>query len=104
MARGEAAYLAQSIKNIVEIYQNLALGHFGNVVHGLTGIVPDTGILVGKAGKHRRYNNLEILGKLLCWGLVNGDLEDEMLDRAVLLTGPRAMAAAARPIKPPFRA
>lgn len=50
---------------MVEVNQNLALCHFGNVVHRLTGVVPNTGILIREAGEHRGYNNFKIPSELL---------------------------------------
>lgn len=54
------AYLAESIKDMVEVDQDLALGHLGDVVHSLACIVSNTGILVGKAGEDGRDNDLQI--------------------------------------------
>lgn len=59
------AYLAEGIKNVVEIDQDLALCDFGDVVHRLAGVVADAGILIGKAGENGGHNDLEVLGKLL---------------------------------------
>jgi len=47
-------YLAQGIKDVVEVDENLPLCDLGNVVHALTGVVPDTGILIGEAGEDGR--------------------------------------------------
>lgn len=58
-------YLAQRIEDLVEVNQNLALGHFCNVVHALAGIVADAGILVREAGEDGRDYFLEISGDFL---------------------------------------
>jgi hypothetical protein len=50
---------------VVEVNQNLTLCHLGNIVHGLTGIVPNTGILIREAGEYRRYNNFKVPSELL---------------------------------------
>ena len=50
---------------MVEVNQNLPFCHLSNVVHGLTGIVPNTGILIREAGEHRRYNNFQVPSELL---------------------------------------
>ena len=86
---------------MVEVDENLALGHLCNVVHGLAGVISHAGILISKASEDGRNDDAEIFSKLLS--------RDQLMSRQTtarreLLTGPRAMAAAARPIKPPFRA
>lgn len=65
MGRPGRDYLAKSVEYKVEIYQNLPFGDLGDVVHSLAGIIPDTGILVGEAGKYWWDDNLKISGKLL---------------------------------------
>lgn len=49
-------YLAESIEYVVKVDEDLAFGDFGNVVHGLAGVVPHTSVLVSKAGKDGRHN------------------------------------------------
>lgn len=41
--------LAERIEDVVKVYQDLPLGDLGNIVHGLTGIVSDSRILIGEA-------------------------------------------------------
>ena len=53
---------------MVEVDEDLALGHLGDVVHGLARIVPDTGILIREAGQNRRHDGGKVFGKLLCRG------------------------------------
>jgi len=60
-----ATYLAESIKNVVEVYQYLTLGNFGNVVHGLACVIPYARILVCEAGKNRWNYSDEILCQFL---------------------------------------
>ena len=64
----ESTHFAQSIENVVEVNENLALGDLCNIVHGLTCIVANAGILVGEASQHRLYNSFEISWKLLYSG------------------------------------
>lgn len=52
---------------MVEIDQDLALGHFGNVVHSLAGIIAHAGILVNKAGQHGRDDGLQVSREFLRW-------------------------------------
>lgn len=63
--RQETAYLAQGIKDMVKILEYLSLGDFGNVVHGLACIVPNSCILVGEASQHRGDDDLEITREFL---------------------------------------
>lgn len=51
-------YLAHGVKELVEVSQDAAAGHLGNVVHTLTCIVSHAGILVSKAHQHRWHNAL----------------------------------------------
>lgn len=60
--RGVEAHLAESIKDLVKVDEYLALCDFCNVVHALARVVPYTGILVAKAGKHRGHDFLEVAG------------------------------------------
>lgn len=41
--------LAELVKYAVKVDQDLPFGHFCYVVHGLTSVVPDPGILIGEA-------------------------------------------------------
>ena len=43
---GRETNLAELIEYVVKIYQDLALGNFGNVIHGLTGIISYSRILI----------------------------------------------------------
>lgn len=61
----KAYYLAESVKDLVEIYQYLPLCNLGNVIHAFARIVTDPGILIGEAGKHRRYYLFEVLSDFL---------------------------------------
>jgi hypothetical protein len=61
----KAYYLAKSVKDLVEVDENLSLCDLGDVVHALAGIVADAGILVGEAGEHRGHNLLQIAGDFL---------------------------------------
>jgi hypothetical protein len=45
------SYLAECVKNLIEVDQYLALGYLSNVVHTLAGVVSYTGILIGEAGQ-----------------------------------------------------
>jgi hypothetical protein len=58
-------YLAESIEDVVEVQQNLALCDFGDVVHALARVVSHTGILVGEAGEHGRHDLVEVAGDFL---------------------------------------
>ena len=64
----DRTYLAECIEDVVEVDEDLALGHLGDVVHGLARIVPDTGILVREAGQNWRHDGGKVFGKLLCRG------------------------------------
>ena len=59
------SYLTEGVKDVIEVYQDLALCDFCDVIHGLAGIIADTGILVGEASQHRRDNLGEIVGQFL---------------------------------------
>ena len=63
-------YLAESIKYVIKIYQNLPLGDLGDVVHSLARIVPNSCILIGKARQHGGDNHFEVTGKF--WPEGNG--------------------------------
>jgi len=65
MGQNGGPYLAECVEDVVEVDENLPLGYLGDVIHGLARIVPNPGILIGKAGQDRRNNNLQVLGKLL---------------------------------------
>lgn len=60
------AYLAESIKNLVEVDKDLSLGHLRNVVHTLTGIISDAGIRVAETGEDGRDNLFKISSNFLC--------------------------------------
>jgi hypothetical protein len=111
---GLRTYLTKGVEDVVEVLEDLTLGDLGDVVHGLACIIPNPRILVRKAGQDRGHNDFEILGEFL---------RDERRGQRVRkparlpslfyaaterdgrgLTGPRAIAAAARPIRPPLRA
>lgn len=62
------AYFTKSIKYVVEVLQDLALCDFGNVVHGLACIVPNSCILIGKTSQHRGDDDFEIARELLMRG------------------------------------
>jgi hypothetical protein len=59
------AHLAEGVKNVVEVDQDLALCDFGNVIHGLAGVVSNASILVSEAGEYWWYDDFEISSKLL---------------------------------------
>lgn len=59
------AYLAEGIENVVKVFEDLPLGDFGNVVHCLACIVPNSCILIGEASQHRGDNDFEITRELL---------------------------------------
>jgi len=73
--RARQTYPAERIKDVVEVDEYLALGHLGNVVHCLAGIVPHARVLVGEAGEHGWDNNLEVAGKFLAQGKQSGRRE-----------------------------
>ena len=104
------AHLAEGVENVVEVDQDLALCDLGNVVHGLAGVVSNASILVSEAGKHWRYNDFEISSKLLSVitktqsGVSGCPVRGKGSGIKDRRTEPRAMAAAASPIRPPFRA
>jgi hypothetical protein len=60
-----ASYLAQSIKDVIKIFEYLSLGDFGDVVHGFTGVIANSGILVREASQDWRHYDLQIPGQLL---------------------------------------
>ena len=64
MGEGQA-HLAEGIEYVVEVDQDLALCDLGDVVHGLAGVVSDTGILVSEAGEDWRHDDFEVPSKLL---------------------------------------
>lgn len=45
---------------MVEVFKNLALGDFGNVVHCFASIVPNSCILIGEASQHRWNDDLKV--------------------------------------------
>lgn len=55
-----SAHLCQSIKYIVEEEKDLSLGHLGNIVHTLAGIVSNSGVLIRETSEHRRYDLFQI--------------------------------------------
>lgn len=64
------AHLAESIEDAVEEDEDVAAGHLGDVVHGLTRKVPHAGVRIGKAGQDGRHqlcqvgpDALEVLGR-----------------------------------------
>jgi len=59
------SHLAKRIEDIVEIYQNLALGNLCDVVHAFASIVSDPSILIGEAGEDRWNNLAQIPGNFL---------------------------------------
>jgi hypothetical protein len=92
----EKSNLAQPVENLIEVNENLAFGHLGDVVHALASIVAHPSIRVCEAGQDRRDNLFEVASYFL-----------RTLDcrqRSTHHTCPRAMAAAASPIRPPLRA
>lgn len=94
-------YLAQRVKHLVEVYQDLSLGDLCNVVHALARIVSDPSILIREASENGRDDLAEIAGDFLATSQHTCAL---YVFQKYLHTPPRAMAAAARPIKPPLRA
>jgi hypothetical protein len=60
-----AYYLAESVKDLVEVDEYLSLGDLGDVVHALAGIVPNAGILVREAGEYGGHDLLEVAGDFL---------------------------------------
>ena len=61
----EQAHLAEGIEYVVEVDQDLAFCDLGDVVHGLAGVVSDTGILVSEASEDWRHDNFKVPSKLL---------------------------------------
>ena len=59
------SYLAEGIEYVVKVHQDLPLCDLCNVVHGLAGIVPDPGILIGEACEDRRHYDVQVSGELL---------------------------------------
>jgi hypothetical protein len=59
------SYLAQGIKDLVEVQQDLALCDLCNVVHALASVISNSSILVGEAGEDRWNDFFEITGYLL---------------------------------------
>ena len=59
------SYLAEGIEDVVKVDKDLTLGYFGDVIHGLAGIVPYASILVGETSQNRRDDNLEVSRELL---------------------------------------
>jgi hypothetical protein len=53
-------YLAERVENMVEVNKNLSLCHFCDVVHSLTRIVANPGILIRKARKHWWHYDIEV--------------------------------------------
>lgn len=47
-------YLAQGIKDVVEVYEDFSFGDLCDIVHAFTSIVSHTGILIGEAGENWR--------------------------------------------------
>ena len=92
-------YLAQSVKDLIEVNQYLSLCNLCDVIHALTCVVSDACILIREAGKHWGDYFFEISGHFLKQGQ---SVAVKGLDTA--RTGPRAMEAAARPMRPPFLA
>ena len=60
-----ASYLAECIEDLIEVDENLPLCDLCDIVHALAGVVPNTRILVAKAGKDWRYDFFEIASNLL---------------------------------------
>lgn len=50
---------------MVKVFENLPLGDFGNVVHRLASIVPNSCILVGEASQHGWDYDFEVTRKFL---------------------------------------
>lgn len=92
------SYLAESIEDLIEVDENLALCNFGDVVHALAGVVSNTRILIAKACEDWRHDFLEVPSYFLLHHQRNSALA------LIVRTGPRAMDAAASPMRPPFRA
>jgi hypothetical protein len=60
-----ATYLAECIEYLVEVNQDLSFGNLGDVVHGLAGVVTNSGILISEACQNGRHNDLEVPSKFL---------------------------------------
>ena len=56
------AHLAESIEDLVKVDKYLALCDLCNVVHAFARVVPNTGILITEASKHRGHDLLEVAG------------------------------------------
>lgn len=52
--------LAKGIKYVIEVDQNFTLSNFRDVIHRLARVIPDPGILVGKAGQYWGDNDAEV--------------------------------------------
>lgn len=61
----KTAHLAECVKDVVEVDQYLALCDLGDVIHGLAGVVSNSGILVSEAGEDWRHDDFEVSRKLL---------------------------------------
>jgi hypothetical protein len=61
----ECSHLAEGIEDLVEVDEYLPLCNLCNVVHALTRIVANTGILVAKTCEHGRDDFFEIAGYFL---------------------------------------
>lgn len=57
--------LAQDVKDLVEIDEDLALGDLGDVVQCFAGVVADIWVVVAEAGDHRVDDAVEVLGELV---------------------------------------
>jgi hypothetical protein len=62
---GKLAHLAEGVKDVVEVDQDLPFSDLSDVVHGLAGVVPNTGILVSEAGENWWDDNLKVSSKFL---------------------------------------
>lgn len=49
---------------MVEVLENLALGNFGNVVHGFACIVSNSSILIGETSQHRGHDDFKVAWEL----------------------------------------
>jgi hypothetical protein len=59
------SYLAERVEYLVEVHKYFALCNLCNVVHALTCIVSDAGILVSKAGEDWWYNFFKVASDFL---------------------------------------
>lgn len=60
-----SGYLAQAIKEHVEVGDNGAPGHLHNVVQGLAGVIAQPAVSISKARQHRLDELLQVQTRIL---------------------------------------